>query len=106
MTEFLTEHGFALGTAAFFTVIFLLRESIWRFVKPVKQCETCGHTGEAKRVVRGKYWIEIPILCLGLTIGLIIHLLLIFSILVFVWRTFGAYLTCAQCGSERLDPAN
>lgn len=102
MSELLNAHPFALGAAGFFISVFLLREVIWRTVKPVKACETCAHTGTVKRVVRGKYWIEIPLLGLGLTVGLVVHLVLVFSMLVFIWRTFGSYLACAKCGSERL----
>lgn len=103
MLDFASTHPFAAGAAGFFLLVFVLREAVWRLTKPARACETCTHAGPAKRVVRGKYWIEVPLLGLGLSVGLVVHLVLVFSLLIFVWRTFGSYLTCAKCGSERLE---
>lgn len=103
MPEFITQHPIALTFASVFVGFVLLRTAYWRFAPRMRACETCGHQGDARRIVRGAYWIELPILVLGLTVGLLVHLLLSFAILTFLWRTFGAYLVCENCGSERLD---
>lgn len=103
MTTFLATHPIAAGAAGFVTFVFGLRTLLWRALPRERRCETCEAQGEARRVVRGSYWFEIPVLAAGLSIGLIVHLVLMFAVLVFLWRTFGAYLVCARCGSERLS---
>lgn len=103
MPAFANAHPVALGAAAFVAAVFALRTALWRFMPRDRRCDTCGHVGPAKRVIRGAVWIEVPILIAGMSIGLVVHLILMFAILVFLWRTFGAYLTCANCGSERLE---
>lgn len=103
MPTFVATHPIAAGAAGFVTFVFTLRTLLWRFLPRERRCETCGSQGDARRVVRGAFWIEIPILVAGLSIGLVVHLILMFAILVFLWRTFGAYLVCAKCGSERLE---
>lgn len=100
---FIHEHALAVSVVGFFVAVFLFRQIYWRFSKPVRSCETCARSGPVKRVVRGAAWIETPILMAGLSVGLVVHLLLFFSILVFTWRTLGAYLICPACGSERLS---
>lgn len=103
MPTFVATHPIASGAAGFVTFVFTLRTLLWRFLPRKRHCETCGSVGDARRVVRGAFWLEIPILAAGLSIGLVVHLILMFAILVFLWRTFGAYLVCASCGSERLS---
>lgn len=103
MSTFVAAHPIAAGAAGFVTFVFTLRTLLWRFLPRKRQCETCGTVGDARRVVRGALWLELPILAAGLSIGLVVHLILMFAILVFLWRTFGAYLVCTTCGSERLE---
>lgn len=102
MSAFLAAHPIAAGAAGFVVSVFGLRTLLWRALPRERHCETCGTQGPARRVVRGSYWLEIPVLAAGLSIGLIVHLVLMFAVLVFLWRTFGAYLVCPSCGSERL----
>lgn len=99
----LNAHPIALAAVLVVVAIFALRTTYWKFSLPSRLCDTCGRTGEAKRVVRGSYWFEIPVLVLGLSVGLVVHLILFFAILILMWRTLGSYLVCPACGSERLE---
>jgi hypothetical protein len=106
MIEFYNEHTPSVIFALAFLTVVAARTAYWKFAPRFRSCETCGHTGDAKRVLRGSYFIELPILALGLSVGLFVHLLLVFSLFIFIWRTLGAYLVFSKCGSERLLGAN
>ncbi len=79
----------------------LIRTVVWRY-RPFVSCETCAHSGKAKRIIRGNGWVELIVLSIGLTVGLIIMEILWVTIVYFLWRSLGSYLTCDNCGSERI----
>lgn len=99
--RFASSYKIHIGIWIFALTIMAIRSLYWLYV-PAVICETCEHAAKAKRIVRGTIAVELIVLAHGLTIGLIFMELLWFTIIFFLWRTLGSYLTCAKCGSERI----
>lgn len=102
LLEWLRQHPVHVTIWLTVAAVVLVRSLVWRY-RPRVGCETCGHEGHAHRVIRGKWWVELLVLAHGLSVGLVAIELLWFTIVFFLWRTLGSYLTCAECGSERLE---
>lgn len=102
--DWLRSHPIQVAIWSVVAGIIAVRTLYWQY-RPHVVCETCESAGRAHRVVRGNIWVELAVLAHGLTIGLIAIELLWFTIVFFLWRTLGSYLTCSHCGSERIERA-
>lgn len=100
--DWLRAHPIQVTLWCVVAAIITVRTLFWQY-RPWVACETCECSGRAHRVIRGSFWVELAVLAHGLTVGLIAIELLWFTIVFFLWRTLGSYLTCAHCGSERIE---
>jgi hypothetical protein len=100
--DWLDGHRIQVGTWIFALSVMGIRSLVWLY-KPAVTCDTCAHTAKANRVIRGSIGVELVVLAHGLTVGLVIMEVLWVTIVYFLWRTLGSYLTCANCGSERIS---
>ncbi len=100
--EFFEAHAFALSVALGVTILISLRGLVWKFARPVRTCDTCEYHGAVRRIVPGAWWVEYPVIAVGLTVGFFVHVLLVAALVMFLWRTLASYKVCAKCGSERL----
>ncbi len=103
MMVFLEQNTLAVTTILVMVVVLGLRNLYWRTAQPVRTCDTCGHTAKVKRIIPGKWYIEYPVIALGFSVGLVVHLVLIFAVVMLLWRTLASYVICTECGSERLE---